>query len=77
MFMWFLTHHFYKRGSCWSEFCKYVKRREGNREIIPANKDRNGTIITGTTEKVNILNSYCSASCIVVKIPRYLSQHTK
>jgi hypothetical protein len=36
----------------------YVKRRKLNREIIPAIKDENGTIITDTTEKANILNSY-------------------
>ena len=45
-------------GNSWSEFFKYVKRRKGNREIIPANKDHNGTIITDPTEKANILNSY-------------------
>jgi len=44
--------------NCWSEFYKYVKRRKGNRENIPSNKDHNGTIITDTTEKCNILNSY-------------------
>jgi hypothetical protein len=26
-------------GNCWSEFYKYVKRRKGNRENIPAIKD--------------------------------------
>jgi len=25
-----------KEGECWSEFYKYVKRRKGNRENIPA-----------------------------------------
>jgi hypothetical protein len=37
-----------------------VKTRKGNREITPAIKDNNGTIITDTTEKANILNSYYS-----------------
>jgi hypothetical protein len=46
------------QGNCWSEFYKYVKRRKGNREIIRAIKDHNGRIITDTTEKANILNSY-------------------
>jgi hypothetical protein len=32
-----------------------VKRRKGNRENIPAIEDNNGTIITDSTEKVNIL----------------------
>jgi len=35
-----------------------VKRQKGNREIIPAIKDHKGTIITDSTEKANILNSY-------------------
>jgi hypothetical protein len=26
-------------GRCWTEFCKYVKRRKGNRENIPAISD--------------------------------------
>jgi len=32
--------------------------RKGNREIIPAIKDQNRTIITDSTAKANILNSY-------------------
>jgi hypothetical protein len=35
-----------------------VKRRKGNRENITAIKDSNRTIITDSTEKANILNSY-------------------
>jgi hypothetical protein len=35
-----------------------LRRRKENREIIPAIKDHNGTIITDTTEKASILNSY-------------------
>ena len=45
-------------GNSWSELYKYVKWRKGNREIIPAIKDHNGTIIMDTTEKADILNSY-------------------
>ena len=45
-------------GDCWSVFYTYVKRRKGNREINPANKDQSGTIITDTTEKAYVLNSY-------------------
>ena len=33
-------------GKCWPEIYKYVKRRKGNREIIPVIKDYNGRIIT-------------------------------
>jgi hypothetical protein len=45
-------------GNCWSAFYKYVKRRKGNRENIPAIKDSNGLIITDPTEKANSLNLY-------------------
>ena len=57
-------------GNSWSELYKYVKWRKGNREIIPAIKDHNGTFITDTTEKANILNSYyASAYCSDRYIP--------
>jgi hypothetical protein len=46
------------KDNCWSEFYKYVKMHKGNRENIPAIKDSNGTIITDSTEKPNILNSH-------------------
>ena len=45
----------------WSEFCNCVERRKGNREIIPAIKDHNQTIITDSTEKANILISCCAS----------------
>ena len=45
-------------GRCLTEFYKYVKRRKGNRENIPAIKDHNGKLITDPTEKSNTLNSY-------------------
>jgi len=51
-----------------------VKRQKGNREIIPTIKDRNGTIITDTTEKANILNSHyafvfcCNCNILGVKL---------
>jgi hypothetical protein len=35
-----------------------VNGKNGNREIIAAIKDHNGTIITDTTEKDNTLNPY-------------------
>jgi len=47
--------------NCWPEFYNYVKRRKGNREFIPAIKDHNGTVITDTSGKANILNSYYSS----------------
>jgi hypothetical protein len=45
-------------GRCWTEFYKYVKRRRGNRENIPAIKDRNDKLVTEPLEKVNTQNSY-------------------
>ena len=48
-----------------------MKRRKGNREIIPAIKDHNGTIITDTTERAYILNSYyASVFCCDPNIPK-------
>ena len=44
----------------WSEFYKYVKRRKGNRENIPAIKDPYGRIITDSIDKANSFNSYYS-----------------
>jgi hypothetical protein len=45
-------------GNYWYEFCKYVKRWKGNKEIFPAIKDHNRTTATDLTEKANALNSY-------------------
>jgi len=39
-------------GNCWSVFYKYVKRRKGNREIIPAIKNHSGTIIRTLMKKL-------------------------
>jgi hypothetical protein len=54
-----------------------VKRRKGKRENIPAIKDSNGTIITDSTEKANILNSYYASvfSCDR-NIPNIKSAHS-
>ena len=61
----------YNEGNCWSEFYKYRKRQKGNREIILANKDHKGIIITDSTEKANILNSYyASVFCCHCNIPK-------
>ena len=43
---------------CWTEFYKYIKRRIGNRENIPAIEEHNGMLITGPLEKAKFLNSY-------------------
>lgn len=47
-------------GKCWADFYKYVKRRKGSRENIPAIKESSGRIITDPTEKANSLNFYYS-----------------
>jgi len=49
-----------KEGKCWSDFYKYIKRRKGNKENIPAIKDCNGRIITDAIRKANTFNSYYS-----------------
>jgi hypothetical protein len=49
-----------KEGKCWSDFYKYVKRRKGNKENIPAIKDCNGRNITDAIEKPNAFNFYYS-----------------
>jgi len=56
----FLKSILSKDGKCWSDFYKYVKRRKGNREYIPAINDCNGRIITGAIEKANTFNCYYS-----------------
>jgi hypothetical protein len=57
----FLRSVLRNEGKCWTEFYKYVKRRKGKREIIPAIKDGNGLLITDSTEKANSLNFYYSS----------------
>ena len=54
----FLKSILIKEGKCWTEFYKYVKRRKGNRENIPAIRDYNGRIITDPIDKANSFNSY-------------------
>ena len=62
----FLCSVLQNKGSCWTEFYKYVKRRKGNRENFPAIKDHNGTLITDPLEKANSLNCYYASlfSCV-------------
>jgi len=56
----FLKSILSNEGICWSDFYKYVKRRKGNKENIPAIKDFNGQIITDAIEKAKTFNSYNS-----------------
>ena len=39
----FLRSVLQNEGRCWTEFYKYVKRRKGSRESIPAIKDQSST----------------------------------
>src|SRR5215469_12947928 len=56
----FLKSLLSKEGKCWTDFYKYVRRRRGNRENIPAIKAGNGRIVTDAIEKANTFNSYYS-----------------
>ena len=64
----FLKSILSKEGKCWSDFYKYVKRRKGNKENIPAIKDCNGRIITDAIDKANsltpIIRQYSAARAI-------------
>jgi hypothetical protein len=57
----FLKSILSKEGKCWSDFYKYLKRRKGNQENIPAIKDSNGRIITDSIEKATTFNLYYSS----------------
>ena len=57
----FLKSILNKEGKCWSDFYKYIKRRKGNRDNIPAIKDGDGQIVTDPTEKANLINLYYSS----------------
>ena len=54
----FLRSVLQNEGRCWAEFYKYVRRRKGNRESIPAIKDNKGKLVTDPIEKANALNNY-------------------
>ncbi|PNF41870.1 hypothetical protein B7P43_G15761 [Cryptotermes secundus] len=64
-------------GKSWTEFYKYVKRRKGNRENIPAIKDGNGRLITDAIEKANSLNCcYSSVFSCEHSIPQLQSPNS-
>ena len=54
----FLNFILQNEGKSWSEFYRFVNRRKGNRENVPAFKDGNGGLITDPVEKANHLNNY-------------------
>jgi hypothetical protein len=64
-------------GKCWTDFYKYVKRRKGNKENIPAIKDCHGQIITDAIEKANTFNSnYSTVFSSEGNIPYIQSEKT-
>jgi len=58
----FLRSILQNEGRCWTEIYKYVKRRKGNRETIPAFKDQFGRLVTDPIGKAKSLNSYNGVS---------------
>ena len=54
----FLSSVLQNEGKSWSEFYRFVNRRKGKRENIPAIKDCNGELITDPVDKANNLNNY-------------------
>jgi hypothetical protein len=70
----FLRSVLQNEGSCWTEFCKYVRRRKGNRENSQALEDHNGKLITEPIEKANTLDSYyasifnCERTCLQIPL---------
>jgi len=59
------------------EFCKYVRRRKGNRENILVIKDQNGKLITDTNKKASSLNSYYASHSVVNVILRKFNQQNQ
>ena len=56
----FLKSILSNEGKCWNEFYKYIQRRGGNKENIPAINDCIGQIVTDAMERANTFNSYYS-----------------
>ena len=59
-----------------SEFYRFVNRRKGNRENIPAIEDYKGGLVTDPVDSTNNLNNYCASvfSC-KQEIPDINSAH--
>ena len=53
----FLSSVIQNEGKSWSEFYRFVNRRKGNRQNIPAMKDCNGGLITDPVDKANNLTT--------------------
>ena len=54
----FLSSVLHNEGKSWSGFNRFVNRCKGNKENIPAMKDRNGGQIIDPVDKANNLNNY-------------------
>jgi hypothetical protein len=58
----FLSSVLQNEGKSWSEFDRFVNRRTGNRENIPAIKDCNEGLIKDPVNKANHLNYWKEGS---------------
>ena len=73
----FLSAVLQNEGKSWSEFYRFVNRRKGNRENIPAIKDCNGGLITDPADNANNLStSYASVYSCERVIPDINSTHS-
>jgi hypothetical protein len=73
----FLSSVLQNDGKSWSEFYRFVNKRKGNKENIPAMKDCNGGQITDPADKANNLNNYyASVFCCERDIPVRNSTHS-
>lgn len=73
----YLRSLFQKEGKCWTGFYKFVKRRKGNMENIPAIKDCNDRIITHSIGKASSLNfHYTSVFGCERNIPQIKQTHS-
>ena len=64
----FLSSVLQNEGKSWSEFYRFVNRRKGNRENIPAIKDCNGRLNTDPVDKANNLNNYYASVFICERV---------
>jgi hypothetical protein len=62
----FLCSALQNEGRSWAEFNKYVKRRRGTKENIPAIEDHNGKLIIEPVDKANTLNSYYASIFMII-----------
>jgi hypothetical protein len=72
----FLRSVLQNKGKSWSEFHKFVNRRKGSRENIPAIKDCKGGLMNNPVHKANNSNYYASVFSCERHIPDIISNHS-